>query len=88
MATVDYSELPGLAGQELGVSDWLEITQARVDTFAEATEDFQWIHVDVERANRETGGTIAHGYLTLSLIPRLNKAAYQLCGVARSLNYV
>ena len=68
------AELKELVGQELGVSDWLEVTQERVDAFADATGDHQYIHVDPERA-RETffGGTIAHGYLTLSLIPELSR---------------
>jgi acyl dehydratase len=71
VTTVD--ELQELVGQELGVSDWLEITQERVNLFADATGDHQYIHVDPERA-RQTffGGTVAHGYLTLSLIPYLN----------------
>jgi acyl dehydratase len=76
-----------LAGEEIGVSDWLPITQERVDKFAEATGDFQWIHVDVERAKREMGGPIAHGYLVLSLIPHLNRQIMSLEGVGRSLNY-
>lgn len=87
MRTVEYGDLPGLVGQEIGVSEWLEITQERVDTFAEATGDFQWIHVDVERATREMGGTIAHGYLTLSLIPKLNQSILAVTGIARALNY-
>ncbi len=68
------AELKELVGQELGVSDWLEVTQERVNQFADATGDHQYIHVDPERA-RETffGGTIAHGYLTLSLIPELSR---------------
>ena len=67
---VDFKDLPSLVGQETGVSDWLEITQERVNQFAEATGDHQWIHVDVMRATREGpfGGPIAHGYLTLSLV--------------------
>jgi len=68
--TTTMTGLPSLAGTELGTSDWIEVTQGRVDTFAEATGDHQWIHVDVERATRESpfGGPIAHGYLTLSLL--------------------
>ena len=62
---VDYSDLANHVGKEVGVSDWVTITQERVNQFAEATGDHQWIHVDVERANREMGGPIAHGYLTL-----------------------
>jgi acyl dehydratase len=75
-------------GQELGVSDWLEVTQADIDKFAEATGDHQWIHVDVERA-KETpfGGTIAHGYYTLSLAPRFSYAMYTIENVAFALNY-
>jgi acyl dehydratase len=66
-------ELKGLIGQEIGVSDWLEITQERVNQFADATGDHQYIHVDPERAATTFfGGTIAHGYLTLSLIPALS----------------
>ena len=60
MKKVEFKDLPGLVGQEIGVSDWVEITQERVNQFAEATGDFQWIHVDVERANRELGGPIGH----------------------------
>jgi acyl dehydratase len=87
MRTLEYRDLARWQGEEIGVSDWLEITQARVDAFAEATGDFQWIHVDVERAGREMGGTIAHGYLTLSLIPLLNDSIMQVQGIARALNY-
>jgi len=87
MRQVDFKDLPGLAGQEIGVSDWVEISQQRVNTFAEATGDFQWIHVDVERAEREMGGTIAHGYLTLSLLPHLGATIMQIDGVARGINY-
>lgn len=64
-----YEHLRALVGTEVGVSDWLEITQERVDSFARATDDLQWIHIDPERARRGPfGGTIAHGFLTLSLI--------------------
>ena len=87
MKLVDYGDLARLVGEEMGVSDWLEITQDRVNKFAEATGDFQWIHVDVERASREIGGTIAHGYLTLSLIPLLNQSLMQVQGIERALNY-
>jgi acyl dehydratase len=87
MRTVAFTDLPALAGQEIGVSQWLEVTQERVDKFAEATGDFQWIHVDVARAGREMGGTIAHGYLILSLIPHLRESVLQVEGMARSLNY-
>jgi acyl dehydratase len=68
--TTTIAELPGLKGTELGTSDWLEVTQERVNTFADATGDHQWIHVDVERAKAESpfGGPIGHGYLTLGLL--------------------
>lgn len=87
MRKVEYSELARLAGEEVGLSEWLEVSQERVNKFAEATEDFQWIHVDVERAEREIGGTIAHGYLTVSLIPLLGQSVMEVTGVERALNY-
>jgi acyl dehydratase len=87
MAPVEMSDLPALVGTEVGVSDWVEITQERVNLFAEATGDHQWIHVDVERANREMGGPIAHGYLTLSLIPFLSAGMLPVKGVTRGINY-
>ena len=67
--TTTLAELPSLTGTELGTSDWVEVTQERVNLFADATGDHQWIHVDVERAKKESpfGGPIGHGYLTLSL---------------------
>lgn len=83
-------ELRTLVGSEVGVSDWLEITQERINAFAEATNDFQWIHVDVERCKRESpfGTTIAHGYLTMSLISQFS---YAVIGVkqkfAMTINY-
>jgi acyl dehydratase len=87
MNPVEVKDLPGLVGQEVGVSDWLEITQERVNLFADATGDHQWIHVDVERATREIGGPIAHGYLTLSLIPALGAGLLAVKGVTRGINY-
>ncbi len=87
MDAVDVKDLPGLVGQEVGVSDWLEISQDRVNQFADATGDHQWIHVDVERATREIGGPIAHGYLTLSLIPFLSAGMLPVKGVTRGINY-
>jgi acyl dehydratase len=77
-------------GKELGVSDWITIDQRRIDDFAACTGDHQWIHVDVERARRESpfGTTIAHGYLTLSLLPVMQYQVGTLPnGVAASLNY-
>ncbi|MGE0596128.1 MAG: MaoC family dehydratase [Hyphomonadaceae bacterium] len=87
MREIAVSELPGLAGQEIGVSDWLEITQDRVNRFADATGDHQWIHVDIERATKELGAPIAHGYLVLSLIPMLAKNIVTYTGVSRGINY-
>ena len=81
--------LRALIGRELGVSDWLEVTQDLIDRFAEVTGDHQWIHVDVERAKREMPGgkTIAHGYLLLSLLPKLGAGIYKLSWPTRSINY-
>jgi acyl dehydratase len=87
MDPVEMSDLPSLVGTEVGVSDWLEIDQDRVNKFADATGDHQWIHVDVERATREIGGPIAHGYLTLSLIPYLSSGMLPVKGVTRGINY-
>ena len=87
MEAVSFADLPGLLGTEVGVSDWLQITQDRVNLFADATGDHQWIHVDVERATREIGGPIAHGYLTLSLIPHLSAGMLPVKGVTRGINY-
>lgn len=89
MKTVSFEELPTLAGQELGTSDWVLIDQDRINKFADATGDHQWIHVDVERAKKEMPGgkTIAHGYLTLSLIPMLGAQILRITGVSRGINY-
>jgi acyl dehydratase len=81
-------ELQAAVGEELGPGEWLEITQERVDTFADATDDHQWIHVDAERAAAGPfGGTIAHGYLTLSLIPVLGRTAFAVRATEAVLNY-
>jgi acyl dehydratase len=84
-------ELKELIGQEIGVGDWVEITQERVDQFADATGDHQYIHVDPERAAQTFfGGTIAHGYLTLSLLPELGKTRTGIkidLGGRMSVNY-
>ena len=81
-------ELKSKVGQELGVSDWHDVTQERVDAFADATGDHQWIHVDPERA-KETpfGGTIAHGLYTLSLGPKLSYEMFTVEGIAFGVNY-
>lgn len=76
-------------GEELGVSDWVEITQDDVNKFAEVTGDDQWIHVDVERATNESpfGGTIVHGFFTLSLLPKFAYETYTIEGIHGALNY-
>jgi acyl dehydratase len=81
-------EVSAANGEELGTSEWLEIDQERVDRFAEATGDHQWIHVDVERAaSGPFGGTIAHGYLTLSLVPFLGSQVMSFETPGAKLNY-
>jgi acyl dehydratase len=84
-----FDTVASLAGQEIGVSDWVEITQDRINQFADATGDHQWIHVNVEMAKQMMPGgkTIAHGYLTLSLIPFLTGGMLQIQGVTRGINY-
>ena len=86
--TTTLAELPALKGQELGTSDWYEVTQDAVDLFADATGDHQWIHVDVERAKKESpfGGPIAHGYLTLSLLVPLVSQTYSISDAKRGVN--
>jgi acyl dehydratase len=86
----DLDDLKSFAGQEIGVTEWLVVTQERIQQFAEATEDRQWIHVDRERAKRESPyqTTIAHGFLTLSLLSFLMKQAIQIkSGVRMAVNY-
>jgi acyl dehydratase len=83
-----FDQLAEAVGEDLGSTDWLEVTQDRVDAFAEATGDHQWIHVDVERARSGPfGGTIAHGYLTLSLIPQFTPQLFDLDTPGAKLNY-
>jgi acyl dehydratase len=89
---IEMTDVGGLAqriGEEIAVGDWFEITQARITQFAEATEDRQWIHVDPERAARESpfGATIAHGFLTLSLVSVLLRRAITIAGQRMALNY-
>jgi acyl dehydratase len=82
------AELPALVGQEVAVSDWLTITQEQVNLFAQATGDHQWIHVDVERARAGPfGGPIAHGYLTLSMLPKFFESALEVRGTRMAVNY-
>jgi acyl dehydratase len=83
-----FEEVSAAVGEDLGTTDWLEVTQERVDAFADATGDHQWIHVDVERAaSGPFGGTIAHGYLTLSLIPWFAPQLYDVRTPGARLNY-
>ena len=85
----NLDELKAMVGTEVGVSDWIEITQDRINKFAEATGDEQWIHVDVKRAAREAPGgtTIAHGLLSLSLIPMFIRSIIGVKGLRNTLNY-
>jgi acyl dehydratase len=90
MLTVENpAELTKHVGEKLGTSEWLTVDQQMIDEFARATGDLNWIHIDVERAKREMPGgkTIAHGYLTLSLIPKLSKTVYQMQQRGKGLNY-
>ena len=81
-------DLQAAVGEELGSSDWLEIDQERINQFAEATGDHQWIHTDPEKAaSGPFGTTIAHGYLTLSLLPKLTWEIYEVQGISGALNY-
>ncbi len=84
----DLAELEAAVGEELGTSDWFEVTQEKVDQFADATDDHQWIHVDAERAaDGPFGGTIAHGYMTVSLIPALSASIFSVETDGPRLNY-
>jgi acyl dehydratase len=90
LVTVDgIEELRGLVGETIGPSDWREVTQEMIDSFAELSGDDQWIHVDVERAKKESpfGGTVAHGNLTLSLIDGLRRDLLQSSGFKLGVNY-
>jgi acyl dehydratase len=82
------ADLQALVGQSLGCSDWLTVDQQRIDLFAQATGDHQWIHVDPERAAQGPfGSTIAHGFLTLSLLPVLSESAYEIGDARMGVNY-
>jgi len=84
----NLAELPALVGQEVAVSDWLTITQEQVNLFAQATGDHQWIHVDVERAKAGPfGAPIAHGFLTLSLLPKFIESAISIDNTRMGVNY-
>ena len=81
-------DLESQVGQEVGVSPWIEVTQERIDTFAKAIDDFQWIHVDKERAKKSPfGGTIAHGFLTLSLLSHLSERTFGFTDRRMGVNY-
>jgi acyl dehydratase len=83
------AELQSLIGQEIAVSDWVGIPQEKVQQFADVTGDQQWIHIDVERSRTESpfGGTIAHGFLTLSLLPTMMESAVTMSDVKMAVNY-
>jgi acyl dehydratase len=85
----DFDEIKAAVGSEIGVSDWVEVTQQRINQFAEATGDAQWIHIDVQRAKQELPGksTIAHGLLTVSLTPEFVRSVMGLNGIKSTLNY-
>jgi acyl dehydratase len=86
--SLKIGDLASRVGQEVGVSAWLEIAQDRIDLFAKATEDFQWIHIDQERAKQSPfGTTIAHGFLTLSMLPRLSDSAFEISDRKMGVNY-
>ena len=87
--TTTLAELPALKGQQIGVSEWFEVTQDRVNTFADATDDHQWIHVDPQRAAAESpfGGPIGHGFLTLSLFVPMWSQVLQVTDAAMGVNY-
>jgi acyl dehydratase len=89
VTVVALAQLAALVGQEVGTSDWFVMTQERIDAFADATGDHQWIHVDAERASAETpfGTTIAHGFLTLSLLSALMRDTITIDGPRMTLNY-
>lgn len=87
MTQATYDNLESLVGQELGVSEWHQIDQKQINLFADATGDHQFIHVDEEKAGALFGSTIAHGYLTLSLLPYLGGSIMKVDGVTRGINY-
>jgi acyl dehydratase len=87
---IDVADVRAIrVGHEVAISDWIELTQSRIDAFADATDDHQWIHVDAARAARESpyGAPIAHGFLTLSLVPAMLRTAVRVPGVRTAINY-
>jgi acyl dehydratase len=88
MREVKLEELKSLVGTEIGTSDWWDITQDRINQFAQATGDFQWIHIDEQRAKESKfGTTIAHGYLTLSMLAGMRFQTFEVTGTAMTVNY-
>lgn len=88
MKTIAFDDLPALVGQSLGTSDWFTIDQSRIDRFAEVTVDPQWIHIDpVRAAAGPFGATVAHGFLTLSLIPMFSERTWEIEGARMGVNY-
>lgn len=87
MREIAFDDFEALVGQELGVSDWVPVLQDRIDKFADATDDFQWIHVDRARARERFGGTLAHGFLTLSMLAPLVESIWKPIGISHALNY-
>jgi acyl dehydratase len=86
--SLSLRSLESRVGEEVGVSPWVEISQARIDEFARATEDFQWIHVDPAKAKSSPfGGTIAHGFLTLSMLPKLSESTFEFSDRKMGVNY-
>jgi acyl dehydratase len=87
-SSLKIRDLEGRVGEEIAVSPWVDMPQERIDLFAKATEDFQWIHVDRERAKKsDFGTTIAHGYLTLSMLPKLIESTFEFSDRKMGVNY-
>jgi len=87
-AALKIRDLEGRVGEEIAVSPWVDMPQERIDLFAKATEDFQWIHVDRERAKASPfGTTIAHGFLTLSMLPKLTESTFEFSDRKMGVNY-
>ena len=84
-----FEDLKALEGQEIGISEWFSVTQEQINQFADATNDHQWIHVDVDRAKKEMPGSksIAHGYLTLSMVPAMTASFIEFTNLERAINY-
>ena len=88
ITSVSLRDLESRVGQEVGVSPWVEMPQERIDLFAKATEDFQWIHVDPQKAKGSPfGTTIAHGFLTLSMLPKLSESTFEFSDRKMGVNY-